>query len=140
MSYDVTIALASVPADNKEAWRQVHEYFDQHEGDIEQQEPMPACFAKLYEELTHRFPCICDLPDERVDDGVWSDGPLRNNFGREYAQLAMVFSRVDEVLPFLIDSATRLGLTVFDPQTDHIHRPGASSPAATAKSWWQFWK
>jgi hypothetical protein len=37
--------------------------------------------APSNDRLTARYPCICSLSDERVDDeGVWSDGPLWNKF------------------------------------------------------------
>jgi len=32
-------------------------------------------------------------PEEDVDDGVWSAGPLWNNFGHRAAVLGMVFPR-----------------------------------------------
>ena len=34
----------------------------------------------------------------------------------------MSYSRVDEVLPFLIETATGLGLVVFDWGTQTVHR------------------
>ncbi len=66
--------------------------------------------------VTARYPCICNLPDDSVDDdGVWSDGPLWNDFCNRAAVLGMIWSRVEEVLPFLVRTANYLGLTVFDP-------------------------
>jgi hypothetical protein len=140
MSYDITISLAPVAADDKAAWQQHNQWLEKIGEPLKGDESMLQPFARLHADLTARFPCICDLPDDRVDGGVWSDGPLSDNFGHEVAELGIVFSRVEEVLPFLIDTANRLGLTVFDRQTDQIHRPGQSSPAGNSKSWWQFWK
>ena len=139
MSYDITISLAPVPADDKAAWQQRNEWLEKIEDRLEGERSMPQPFAKLHADLTARFPCICDLPDDRVDDGVWSDGPLRDNFGHEVAELGIIFSRVEDVLPFVIETANRLGLTVFDRQTDQIHRPGQSARTRKSKSWWQFW-
>jgi hypothetical protein len=59
-----------------------------------------------------------------VDDGVWSDGPLINNFGERQAVIGFMFSHVDTVLPFVIEIAHKHGITVFDWQTETIHRPG----------------
>jgi len=40
---------------------------------------------ELHDRLTRRYPCICTLSDDRVDDdGLWSDGPLWNDFGRRF--------------------------------------------------------
>jgi hypothetical protein len=92
--------------------------------------------------LTARYPCLCDLSDDEVDDGVWSDGPLMNNFGERTATLALQFGAAEQVAPFVIEQANALGLVVFDPQSNCIHRPrsDACGPAASTKPWWQFWK
>jgi hypothetical protein len=85
---------------------------------------VPPVFRTLHDRLTARYRCICSLPDESVDDeGVWSDGPLWNDFGHRAAVLGMVFSRVEEVLPFVADTANELGLTVFDWAGPSIYRP-----------------
>jgi hypothetical protein len=65
---------------------------------------------------------MCSVPDDEVDDTVWSDGPLINNFGHRAAVLGMSYSRVEEVLPFLVESANALGLSVFDWATKTVHR------------------
>ena len=64
---------------------------------------------ELHDALTARYPCICTLPDDRVDEeGVWSDGPLWNDFGHRAAALGMIWSRVEDVLPFLVRAANHL--------------------------------
>ena len=78
---------------------------------------------RTYDRLIARYPCICTLPDDEVDDGVWSDGPLWNNFGHRAAVLGMSFSRVETVLPFLVETANALGLVVFDWGGPSIYRP-----------------
>lgn len=120
MSYTVAICLPPVPAADAEAWTQVDALIDE-EG------PVPPVFHELITRLTARYPCICDLPDDQVDDGVWSDGPLRNNAGHKATMLGLVFSQVEEVLPFIIDTANDLGLVVMDGQTEQIHRGGGIS-------------
>lgn len=116
MSYNVAITLPDVPTDDAAAWAEL-------DAAIDAQGPVPPVFAELLARLTKRYPCICDLPDEQVDDGVWSDGPLRNNLGHRASVLGMVYSRVDEVLPFLVEQANGLDLIVFDWATETIHRP-----------------
>jgi hypothetical protein len=120
MSYNVAIVVPPVPAEDRAAWSEVDEL-------IEQQGPRPAVFLQLHDRLTARYPCMCAVPDDRIDDTVWSDGPLLNNFGHRAAVLGISHPRVDEVLPFLIETANALGLVVFDWATGMIHRAG---PAA----------
>ena len=116
MSYNVAICVPPVPADDREAWQQIDTL-------TEQRGPVPPVFSELIVRLTARYPCICDLPDDQVDDGVWSDGPLLGNVGHKVTVLGMVYSRVDEALPFLTKTANELGLIVFDWATQEIHRP-----------------
>jgi hypothetical protein len=117
MSYTVAIVAPPIPARDAEAW-------DVLDGIIDQQGPVLAVFRTLHDRLTARFPCLCSLPDDQVDDGVWSDGPLWNNFGHRAAVLGFDYRRADVVLPFLIEAATSLDLAVFDWATNQIHRPG----------------
>jgi hypothetical protein len=116
MSYNVAICTPPVPEDDSSAWQLLDNL-------IEAQGPVPTVFKELHDQLTAKYPCICTLSDDNVDDGVWSDGPLWNDFGHRAAVLGIVFSRVNEVLPFLIGSAKALGLTVFDWGGPTIYRP-----------------
>jgi hypothetical protein len=117
MSYNIAICIPPVPTDDDEAWKAV-------DGLIEARGPAPPLFKLLHDQLTSKYPCICDLPDNRVDeDGVWSDGPLWNDFGHRAAVLGIIYSRVEEVLPFVVRTANALGLTVFDWGGPEIYRP-----------------
>ena len=117
MSYNVAICVPPVPADDRAAW-------DVLDSLINEQGTPPPVFNELHDMLTTRYPCICTLPDDKVDDGVWSDGPLWNDFGHRAAVLGMILSRVEEVLPFLVHTANSLVLTVFDWGGPTIYRPG----------------
>ena len=139
MSYSVTILVPPVPADDARAWDRYRHL--QEEDPPQAPVSRPEAFQILHDRLTARYPCICDLSDDEVDDGVWSDGPLINNFGERAATLAMRVSASEQVVPFVIKQANELGLVVFDPQTKLIHRPGsATSSGGSSKPWWQFWK
>lgn len=115
MSYNIAVVIPPVPADDTAAWSAV-------DGLIEQEGPCPAVFQELHDRLTARYPCMCSVPDDEIDDTVWSDGPLINNFGYRAAVLGMSYSRVEEVLPFLVETANALGLVVFDWATATVHR------------------
>lgn len=117
MSYTFVFVVPPVPADDQEAWGKLG-------GWIEEQGPIPPVFHQLLDRLTARYPCLCDLSDDRLDeDGVWSDGPLRNNLGHRASVFGLVYSRVEEVFPFAVELANALGLAVFDEQTSRIYRP-----------------
>ena len=106
ISYTVAIVTPPVPDNNAEAWNALDSFIQEHG-------PTPDIFRMLHDRLTARHPCICDLPDDQVDDGAWSDGPLIDSFAHRAAVLGIASTRVGDVLPFLIDSATAIGLTVF---------------------------
>jgi hypothetical protein len=116
MSYNVAICLQPIPTNDVEAWQELDSL-------IEAKGQPPEVFRKLHDRLTAKYPCICTLSDDEVDDGVWSDGPLWNNFSHRAAVLGMVYSRVEEVLPFLVKTANDLGLVVFDWGGPTILRP-----------------
>jgi hypothetical protein len=101
---------------------------------------------KLYRQLSERFPCITEEPDS-----PWSDGPLRDNFGRDMATVGISYSRVEATLPFVIESATQMGCTVLDGTDEKIHRPVGWSPSPDNETrttleqspeqrpWWKVW-
>lgn len=120
MSYNVAICTPPLPAEDDKAW-------DGLDSLINEQGAPPPVFRELHDALTALHPCICTLPDDKVDEkGVWSDGPLWNDFGHCAAVLGMTWSRVEEVLPFLVRTANSLGLTVFDWGGPTIYRPGSA--------------
>ena len=137
MSYNVAILKMPVPEDDAQAWNTLGEVARRPaEGEV------PHVFHQLIDRLTERYPCICDLSDDDVNDGAWSDGPLRNNATPNMTVLGIVSSKVQEVQPFVVETATSLGLVVFDEQAGAIYRPGhgASSGSPKAgKPWWKFW-
>ena len=117
MSCNVAICTPTLPPDDDSAWKEI-------DGLINAQGAIPPVFRELHDQLTARYPCLCTLPDERVDqEGVWSDGPLWNDFGHRAAVLGVIYSRVEEVLPFLVQTANDLGLTIFDWGWPSIYRP-----------------
>ncbi|MBI1324239.1 hypothetical protein GC170_13795 [bacterium] len=134
MSYIVMITQGPVVRDDRRAWENLEESIEKAtEGDV------PIVHSQLIDRLTAKFPCICDLDDDQFDDGVWTDGPLRNNAGHFVTVLGIVPQRVDEVLPFLIEVSNGLGLFVFDQQSARIHRPAIAGKFAFARAWWKFW-
>jgi hypothetical protein len=119
MSYTVVILLQPVPEDDVAAWKFLRELAERSPaGEV------PPTFHRLIDQLTARYPCICDLPGDHVDGAAWSDGPLRNNAGHAMTVLGLALDRVEEVQPWVVEIAKKLGLVVFDEQVGRIYRPG----------------
>lgn len=116
MSYTFAICTKRLPSDPAAAMREFETLVDQPE-------PNSAVFEELIDRLTARYPCICDLSDDEVDNGVWCSGPLRQGQYTVATVFGLVFSRVEEVMPFVIETATGLGFTVLDWQTGKVHEP-----------------
>jgi hypothetical protein len=116
MSYNVAICIPPISVDDSTAWECL-------DATIEAKGDVPPVLRDLYNQLTATYPCICDLADDEVDNGVWSDGPLWNNFGHRAAVIGMGYSRIEDALPFVVSKANSLGLTVFDWGGSSIYRP-----------------
>ena len=119
MSYSVGLQLGSIPSDSTIAFQQFGTLADV----LAIEERANPTFVTIHDELTARFPCLCNMPDDDIDDRVWSDGPLINNFGEQVAVIGFSYSTVETVLPFVIEVAHKYGATVFDGQTSTIFRP-----------------
>ena len=131
MSYTVDIVNGPVPDDNKAAWAALEIWREELYADSEASPEMRA----LHDKLVVRYPCI--MVD---DDGPWSDGPLIDDFGKRMGIIGVVYSRVEEVIPFVIETSLAMGFTVFDGQDDKIHRPGSAGKHVEEKRpWWRFW-
>jgi len=101
MSYNVAISTPPVPVDDDAAWGLLDSLIDAKGA-------VPSVFCELHDLLTAQCLCIRTLPDDKVDEGVWSDGPLWKDFGHRAAVLGMAWSRVEEVLPFLVRTVSFL--------------------------------
>lgn len=76
-----------------------------------------ALFIKLAQALTKRYPCITEIDEEDEETpSVWTDGPLNGQTSSTVYVLGVVTDWVDEVQPFVVETATSLGLHVLDHQ------------------------
>jgi hypothetical protein len=115
MSYDLVIVDLPVPSIDEQAWQMWPEICDSLAAGVG---PASFVFRELHRRITTRFPCISD--DE---SGPWDYGPLINCFGTHIASVGIRGSRIDDVVPFVIETAIEMNLVVFDPQMAEIHRP-----------------
>lgn len=76
--------------------------------------------ARFLQELAARWPSIDDYPEDDVDDCPWNV-----DFDRSEASaiLGIAWSRVEEVVPFVLDLAHRHDLHVYNPQDDTVTPP-----------------
>lgn len=71
-------------------------------------------------ELTARYPTGAAYSDEDIDQCVWNS---RFDMSDAHVIIAMVYSRVSEVLPFISMLADKYDLTAFDPQNNLTRLP-----------------
>lgn len=117
MAYDIDVMIPPVPDDDPSAWALLQE-----QGCVAG-EP-PSVFRTFHDRLVARHPCFAALPPDQFDEArnVWADAPLWNNFGATIAMFRILSDRAEEVVPFLVETADRLGLVALDWQTKQIHR------------------
>ncbi len=136
MSYVVVLSIKAVPANDKKAWKYIHEVMEEDEHASGELDPR---LLKLHDSLVDKYPCLSsyDDDDDSVDESPWSDGPLIYNFGNLYSALGLTYDRAEEVVPFIVECAQDLGVTVFDDQTGKIYRPNYEKQKG--KKWWKIW-
>ena len=126
MSYDLAFWTGTRPESDSEALAQFEKLYQRHVQSKRPEAPASELLA-FVAAATRRYPDLTELPDERRDEGVWSDGPLQNNIAGPLLYLGIAWSRADEVRTFLIDLASKTNLVAFDPQTAKL----ASTSAGT---------
>ncbi len=120
MSYILSIVKNDIPSAKKAAWKYLEEL------PLSREEETPAEFVNLIDKLTKKYPCISTLPDYELHTGVWSDGPLINNALKNIVTIGIA-RQVNHLVPFVIDTALKMGFAVFDIQMDKIYKPSKKS-------------
>ena len=140
MSYTVDLIIGNLPQRDIDAWKAIEILRERYYGDKAGKAPV---LIELHQKLTERYPCLCSYTenDPRMEECPWADGPMIGNFASEMGMLAIIFSRVDEVIPFIIQSANDLGITVADGQSLKIHLPRSfQAKGGSKKPWWKRWQ
>ncbi|MES9962218.1 MAG: hypothetical protein ABW116_01640, partial [Candidatus Sedimenticola sp. 20ELBAFRAG] len=104
MSYSLMFSVPNIPGSDEEAW---DEFYEREESNEENEVEPHTLMQELINQLTKKYPCICTLPDEEIDEGLWADGPIENNIIGDLLILAIVFSKVEEALPFIAETAKK---------------------------------
>lgn len=122
MSYALDFVVPSVPNRKGQAWDFLEDLSDRYEDD---RGPTNPVLKRLHAVLVERYPCLSSYSDgdPRKEECPWADGPLINNFASEMGMVSIKYSRAEEVVPFAVDAALALGITVMDGQNEKIYRP-----------------
>lgn len=117
MSYNIAVVNFRLPAKFEEAVELVN---PMTEVDVAEIEPI---YKEFHDEVTKIFPCLSSLPDDEIDDGVWCDGPLINNFTVKAPVIGFSYSKVVEALPVVGNLALSMGLSLLDWQAGKVYNP-----------------
>lgn len=122
MSYILNFVVPRVPRRTGQAWDFLQDLQDQFEND---RGPTHPSLTQLHRVLVARYPCRSSYADgdSELEDCPWADGPLLDNLASEMGMVSIRPSRAEEVLPFAVESALALGISVMDEQDETIHRP-----------------
>ena len=117
MSYNIAVVNFKLPENFEEAVELVNPMTDIDVSEIE------SIFKEFHDEATKIFPCLCSLSDDEIDEGVWCDGPLINNFMVKAPVIGFSYSKVEEALPAIGNLALSMGLSVLDWQAGKVYNP-----------------
>jgi hypothetical protein len=117
MSYNIAIVNFRLPEDYEEAVELVNPMTDIEVAEVE------TIYKQFHDEVTKVFPCLCSLPEDEIDDGVWCDGPLINNFTVKAPVIGFSYSRIEEALPVVGNLALSMGLSILDWQAGKVYNP-----------------
>ena len=122
MSYTLEFVVPKVPNRKGQAWDFLEDLQDRFEDDRAAPHPL---LKQLHAALVDRYPCLSSYADgdPAKEECPWADGPLINNFASEIGEVSIKSSRAAEVVPFAVEQALALGITVMDGQDESIYRP-----------------
>jgi len=103
MSYNIAIVNFTLPENFEEACEIVNPMSDISVDEVDES------YMRFYEKVTEIYPCLCSLPDDEIDNSVWCDGPLINNFKVK--------------APVVGNLALDMGLSILDWQTEAVYNP-----------------
>jgi hypothetical protein len=120
MSYSLVFTREAIPYDDQEALSWVRTQLETYY--VDSRPPHPQ-LKSLHDALTGKYPCLCDLPDDQIDEAVWCCGPLIDDFSHDIAVVFVAFTRLEDVMPFIVETALDMGCAVFDLQGKMVYRP-----------------
>ena len=116
MSFDLAVMNIETPIGSEAA---AEIYGELCEGNYDVLKPSEKIDA-FYRELIDKYPDIDSYSDDEVDDCPWS---VEIDVSDGAVVMCMVWSRVEEVAPFVMGLAERHGLACYDPQDNKLYLP-----------------
>lgn len=117
MSYVLHIWDKPVPKDPEEAWDIIEKLYGESSFD---ESINPSWFPLLQVRLLEKY----RLHDDENTLGVWIDTSLENErLGYQLFCVGILSSEVENVQPFIAQTANSLGLVCFDMQEDIVYYP-----------------
>ena len=116
MSFDLAVLHLEEPLTSEEAAEIYGQLCDGNYDVLQSSEKIDA----FYQELIAAYPDIDSYSDDEVDDCPWS---VEIDVSDGAVVMCMVWSRVEEVAPFVMTLAQKHGLACFDLQEGKIYLP-----------------
>ena len=116
MSFDLAVMNIETPISSETA---AEIYGELCEGNYDVLKPSEKIDA-FYREVIDKYPDIDSYSDDEVDDCPWS---VEIDVSDGAVVMCIVWSRVEEVAPFVMGLAKRHGLACYDPQDDKLYLP-----------------
>lgn len=97
-------------------------------------------FLALAKSLTARYPALNELPSNEdgeppdADEYAWVDGELTGETDEAVFNLGLSTGMLDEVRPFVIEEALKLGLNIVDVQAGEVFLADGRTLAVTKKA------
>lgn len=113
MSYDLAVWDGPRPQDDEQAgevYDRLTEYFE--DDDVEP-EPATPPIREFIDELLERHPGLGSPGD---GDSPWAVGPEPGDVNGNFVYLTLTFSGAQRSLEWIVATALRRGLVVYDPQ------------------------
>ena len=117
MSYNIAVVNFKLPEDFEKAVELVNPLAVIDVAEIE------SIYEEFHDEAIKLYPCLSSLSEDQIDDGVWCDGPLINNFMVKAPVIGFSYSKVEEALPVIGNLALSMGLSVLDWQASKVYNP-----------------
>jgi hypothetical protein len=128
MSFDLAVWQDTGNDDTPPSDSEAREIYLQLCNGVCDERPVAPGIEEFYNELTHRYPEIDQVPEEDVDDCPWS--ALLDRSSR-HVTMSVVWSRADEIRSVVFELAKRYSLVLFDPQKGQVLLP----PRPAKKRW-----
>jgi hypothetical protein len=116
VSFDLAVLNVERPINSEEAAEIYGELCDGNYDVLQPSEKIDT----FYQELIGQYPDIDSYSNDEADDCPWS---VEIDVSDGAVIMCMVWSRVEEVAPFVMRLAEKHSLACYDPQEDKVHLP-----------------